>query len=305
MPYRVKTGEQKEEKVEDMMETISIGLAINRGKPKALIVARELIPHLEKRGIRVCLEQRVAAYLDRQDLSVPYHDFDKHADILFVFGGDGTILGIARDFAPYDLPILGINLGNLGFLSEAEPDDLPEVVDALLEGRYETEDRMMLQADLIRNGEKIETWHALNDIGIAKGSYSRMITCKIFMQNKVMNTLFGDGLIISSPTGSTAYSMSAGGPILAPNMKALLITPVCPHSLTARPIILSADEEITIEVSATHQEIGLSVDGQIGYQLEVFDQIRIRRSPYSTTLIKWKDRAFFDVIRAKFHQGMD
>ncbi|QZT32661.1 NAD(+)/NADH kinase [Caldalkalibacillus thermarum TA2.A1] len=287
------------------MKTLTIGLAINRGKPKALIVARELIPYLEKKGIRVVLEQRVADYVDRKDLAVPYRDFYKHADILFVFGGDGTILGIARDFAPYAIPILGINLGYLGFLSEAEPEDLPDVVDALLEGRYQTEDRMMLQAELFRNGKLIETWHALNDIGIAKGSYSRMITCKIFLQNKVLNTFYGDGLIVSTPTGSTAYSMSAGGPIVAPNMQALLITPVCPHSLTARPIILSPTEEITIEVSATHQEIGLSVDGQIGYQLEVFDQIRIRRSPYTTILIKWKDRTFFDVIRDKFHQGLD
>lgn len=280
-----------------------IGLFINRGKPKALIVARELIPQMEKKGFKVLVEPRVANHIGREDLSVPYEQFHENVDILFAFGGDGTILGIARDFARYHIPILGINLGHLGFLSEAEPDDLPQLIEAIHEERYETENRMMLEAELIREGKTIEKWIALNDIGVAKGSYSRMITCHVYLYNKVLNTFFGDGLIISSPTGSTAYSMSAGGPIVAPNMNAILLTPVCSHSLTARPIILSDQEEITIKVNATHQEIGLSIDGQIGYQLEILDKIKIRRAPYSTKLIKWKDRSFFDVIKNKFHQG--
>lgn len=282
------------------MSKLRIGLAINRGKPKALIVARELIPLLEDKGVQVWVEPFVASYIGREDLALPYEEFPGKVDILFAFGGDGTILGIARDFAKYNIPILGINLGTLGFLSEAEPEDLPELVEAIIEKKYKTENRMMLEAELIRNGERIESWIALNDIGIAKGSYSRMITCKVFLQDDLLETFFGDGLIISSPTGSTAYSMSAGGPLVAPNMSALLVTPVCSHSLTARPIILSPEEEITIEVTATHQEIGLSIDGQIGYQLEILDEIKIRKAPYATTLIKWKDRSFFDVIKNKF-----
>lgn len=287
------------------MKALQIGLAINRGKPKALIVARELIPLLEEKGVQVWVEPRVANHLGRDDLALTYEEFPLKVDILFVFGGDGSILGIARDFARYDIPILGINLGHLGFLSEVEPDDLPAMIDHIVQRRYKTESRMMLEAELYREGSLINSWTALNDIGIAKGSYSRMITCKILLDNKVLNTFFGDGLIISSPTGSTAYSMSAGGPIVAPNMNAMLLTPVCPHSLTARPIILSADEEITIEVSATHNELGLSIDGQIGVQLETFDQIKIKRSPYTTTLMKWKDRSFFDVIKSKFHQSVE
>lgn len=287
------------------MKKIQIGLAINRGKPKALIVARQLIPQLESKGIQVWIEPRVANHLGREDLAIAYEEFPTKVDILFVFGGDGSILGIARDFAKHNIPILGVNLGRLGFLSEAEPDDLPQVIDAILQEHYETENRMMIEAELYRNGQLIESWTALNDIGIAKGSYSRMITCKVFLHHKLLNTFFGDGLIVSSPTGSTAYSMSAGGPIVAPNMSALLLTPVCPHSLTARPIILSSDEEITIEVSATHQEIGLSIDGQIGVQLNVFDQLKIRKSPFTTTLVKWKDRTFFDIIKDKFHQGAE
>ncbi|GAA0351056.1 NAD(+)/NADH kinase [Bacillus horti] len=287
------------------MKALQIGLAINRGKPKALIVARELIPLMEEKGIQVWVEPRVAKHIGREDLSLAYEEFPLKVDILFVFGGDGSILGIARDFAKHDIPILGINLGHLGFLSEAEPDDLPDMLDFIVQKQYKTEERMMLEAELYRAGSLIQSWTALNDVGIAKGSYSRMITCKILLDNKELNTFFGDGLIISSPTGSTAYSMSAGGPIVAPNMDALLLTPVCPHSLTARPIILSADEEITIEVSATHNELGLSIDGQIGFELEIFDQIKIKRSPFTTTLIKWKDRSFFDVIKSKFHHAVE
>lgn len=277
-----------------------IGLAINRGKPKALIVARELIPLLEKNDFRVCVEPRVASYIGREDLALPYEAFHEQVDLLFVFGGDGSILGIARDFAPYDIPILGINLGHLGFLTEADPDDLPQFIEDLMRNELKTEERMMLEAKLYRNQELLNTWTALNDFGIAKGSYSRMITCKVLIENQLLNTFFGDGLIVSSPTGSTAYSMSAGGPILAPNMKAMLLTPVCSHSLTARPIVFDAGEELTIEVSATHQEIGLSIDGQIGVQLETFDKVVIRQSPFVTKLIKWKDRTFFHVIKNKF-----
>lgn len=284
------------------MNKINIGLVINRGKPKALIVARELIPQLEDSGIGVILDPRIAEYVDRQDLALPYEQFHEVVHYLFVFGGDGSILGVARDFSNMDIPILGINLGRLGFLSEAEPEDLAQVIEAIVNKKYKTEERMMLQADCIRDGEIINSWTALNDVGIAKGSYSRMITCKVFLQDKLLNTFFGDGLIISSPTGSTAYSISAGGPIVAPNMKAMLLTPVCPHSLTARPVLLSDDEEIVIEVNATHQEIGISIDGQIGDQLKVNDRICIRKAAFSTTFIKWSDRTFFDVIRNKFHE---
>ena len=197
-----------------MNTRVCIGLAINRGKPKALIVARELIPQLEQKGFDVCIEPRIATQIGREDLAVPFEAFPNFVHLLFVFGGDGTILGIARDLAPYDIPILGINLGTLGFLSEADPDtELPDLIEAIAENRYRLEERMMLECHLIRDEQVIASWTCLNDIGIAKGSYSRMITCKVFLGDRLLNTYFGDGLIISSPTGSTAYSMSAGAAI--------------------------------------------------------------------------------------------
>ncbi|MBO8170374.1 MAG: NAD(+)/NADH kinase [Bacillaceae bacterium] len=277
----------------------TIGLVINKGKPNAWVVAKELTFLLEEKQAGVYLEPTVAQYIGRGDLGMPLDDFHKHVDILFVLGGDGTLLGIARKFAPYDIPILGINLGHLGFLSEAEPDDLPHAVDQILDGDYYVEDRMMLETELIRKGKRLETFTAFNDVGIAKGSFSRIIRCAVYVEDLYLTTFSGDGVIVSSPTGSTAYSLSAGGPIVAPNVDCLLLTPVAPHSLVARPFVLSPDDEIRIQVDATHQDIGLTVDGQLGLELEVQDEIKIRRSPYITSLIKWKKRNFFSVVRKK------
>lgn len=277
----------------------TIGLAVNKGKPNAWVVARELAYLLEKKKARVFIDPTVAQHIGRGDLALPLEEFHKHVDIIFVLGGDGTLLGIARQFAPYEIPILGINLGHLGFLSEAEPDDLPHAVDQILSGDYYLENRMMLETELIRQGKKLETFTAFNDVGIAKGSFSRIIQCAVYVENLYLTTFSGDGVIISSPTGSTAYSLSAGGPIVAPNVDCLLLTPVAPHSLTARPFVLSPDDEIRVQVDATHQDIGLTVDGQLGLKLKVQDEIIIRRSPHITSLIKWKQRNFFSVVRKK------
>lgn len=276
-----------------------IGIVANKGKPEARIVARELLFLLEEKGVQVVLEQSIAHELGRTDLACPLDQFGERTEMICVLGGDGTLLGIARQLAGYSLPILGINLGTLGFLSEAEPDDLPLAVDNLLHGRYRIEQRSMLEALLIRKGETLATYTAMNDIGIAKGSFCRIITCKVYLDDHYVGTFNGDGVIISSPTGSTAYSLSAGGPIVAPNVSMLLLTPVAPHSLTARPMIFSDEQVVRVEVDAIHQEMGLSIDGQFGYRLEGGDVILVRRSKHVTPLVKWKEGNFFEVIRKK------
>ncbi|WP_027417561.1 NAD(+)/NADH kinase [Aneurinibacillus terranovensis] len=277
----------------------TIGIVINKDKENALSVARELVRLLEGKKAGVYIDQRVANHIGRQDLSLPVADFHRDVDIVFVLGGDGTLLGVARELAPYEIPILGINLGHLGFLSEAEPDDLPHAVDQILNGQFYVEQRMMLEAEVIRKGQRIHPSVALNDIGIAKGSFNRMIKCTVFVDDLYAATFNGDGVIVSTPTGSTAYSLSAGGPIVVPYINAIVLTPVAPHSLTTRPIVLPAEEEIHITVDATHQDMGMTIDGQLGYPLQVNDEIVIRRSPYATPLIKWKARSFFEVVRKK------
>ncbi|MED1950752.1 NAD(+)/NADH kinase [Brevibacillus centrosporus] len=276
-----------------------IGIIANKGKPEARIVARELLYLLEDRGAEVFLDEHIASDLGRAELGTTVEGIGKQADLVCVLGGDGTLLGIARQLAGRSLPVLGINLGTLGFLSEAEPENLQHAVDNLLLGKYDIEERTMLEATLVRKEVGLGTYTAMNDIGIAKGSFCRIIQCAVYLDNAYVATFSGDGVIVSTPTGSTAYSLSAGGPIVAPNVDMLLLTPVAPHSLTARPMVLSGNEVIRIEVDAVHQEMGLSIDGQFGYRLEGGDQIFIKKSPYVTPLIKWKTGGFFEAIRTK------
>jgi NAD+ kinase len=277
----------------------TIGIVANKGKPEARIVARELLYLLEAKGARAVLDESIAGDLGRPDLGLPLHRFDGVVQLVCVLGGDGTLLGIARRLAGCSLPILGINLGTLGFLSEAEPDNLTDAVDKLLSGQYFIEERSMLEAKLVRRGEVLGTYTAMNDIGIAKGSFCRIIQCAVYLDEQYVATFSGDGVIVSSPTGSTAYSLSAGGPIVAPNVDMLLLTPVAPHSLTARPMVFSASQVIRIQVDAVHREMGLSIDGQFGYHLEGGDDIYVCKSPHVTPLIKWQKDSFFEAIRTK------
>lgn len=277
----------------------TIGLVLNRDKPAAWSVAKRLVDLIEAKGARAVLEPEDARALGRPDAALPRARFPGAIDLLFVLGGDGTLLGFAREFAPHQIPLLGINVGRLGFLSEAEPDDLPAAVDRILKGDYCLEARMMLEAEWVRDGEARGSFLALNDVGVARGSFSRMITTTVFVDGVYLSRFSGDGLVVATPTGSTAYSLSAGGPIVVPHLDAILLTPVAPHTLTARPMVLAPQDEVSIRIEAPHDHIGLTVDGQLGVQLKPGDEVRVRRAPHTTVLVKWKERAFFDVVRRK------
>ncbi|MBA4495006.1 NAD(+)/NADH kinase [Paenactinomyces guangxiensis] len=277
----------------------TIGITINQDKPKAHIFVHQLLQLLERKGSVVYVEPGTAKALGRAEIGLELDCFPQKVDLVFVLGGDGTLLGIARQFAEHHLPILGFNVGHLGFLSEAEPGDLSTAVDRVLAGDYYIEERLMLTAELVRQGEVIEKGTALNDIGIAKGSFGRMITCTAYMDGIYLGTYSGDGLIVSTPTGSTAYSLSCGGPIVYPDIQTLLLTPICPHTLTSRPMVLPAESVLEIKVSAAHREMEMTIDGQLGYCLKEDDIVRVSRSPFNTLLIKWQERSFFEVIRKK------
>ncbi|TCS96374.1 NAD(+)/NADH kinase [Hazenella coriacea] len=276
-----------------------VGITVNQSKPKARELAGQLVQLLESRQCEVIVEPEVAQELGRSELGVQLEQFPHKVDLVFVLGGDGTLLGIARKFAAYHLPILGINVGHLGFLSEAEPSNLSYAVDRILTGDFYIEERVMITAELVRDGKVIEQDTALNDVGVAKGSFRRMITCEVRMNGMRLGTFSGDGVIVSTPTGSTAYSLSCGGPIVYPGVQTLLLTPICPHTLTSRPMVLPADSVLEVQVSALHQDMGLTIDGQLGYSLQAGDVVRVKRSPYHTLLIKWKERTFFEVLRKK------
>jgi NAD+ kinase len=279
-----------------------IGLAVNHSKNKAIDVTCRLVDLIECNGARAVVDENSAAAIGRMDLALPLEQFPEQVQILFVLGGDGTILGFARQFAGANLPILGINLGHLGFLSEAEPKDLENAVKRVLNGDYCLETRLMLDAQVIRNGETVmEHLISLNDIALSKDRFGRMVTCKVYVDDMYVDTYTGDGLLVSTPTGSTAYSLSCGGPIVSPHIDVILLTPICPHTLHARPLVVAANQEVRVEVTATHPEMVLSIDGQIFHKLESEDQVIVRQAPFKTTLIKWHDREFYDVLRSKLH----
>jgi NAD+ kinase len=276
-----------------------IGIVANLRKPHVTNVATSIVRLVEQRGATVSVQDRLAALIGRDDLALPLESYPGKVDIVFVLGGDGTLLGVARRLAAHRIPLLGINLGHLGFLSESEPEDMEEAVSRVLKGNYYLEKRLMIEADVLRNGKRLKKYIALNDVNIGKGALGRMVTLQVYVDDMYLDQYVGDGLIVSTPTGSTAYSLSCGGPIVSPQINVILITPICPHTLSARPVVVSDEQQIRIEVSATHSDVGISIDGQEGMRLEDGDRVVVRESSHFTTLVKWRERGFFDVLRAK------
>lgn len=270
---------------------------VNPEKPRAEEVRERLDQLLKKAGFQtICAHTGKDVLADEQDFA-----HLSEIELAFVLGGDGTLLGAARQFAHSQIPLLGINIGHLGFLSEAEPATLEETVRRVYDGEYDLESRLMLEATVLRNGESISQLTGLNDAGIAKGSFARMVTVDAYVDGVYLDTYSGDGVIVSTPTGSTAYSLSCGGPIVIPHLQVILITPICPHTLFSRPCVIDDQQVIRFVVHATHDDLGLTVDGQVGVRLLSGDEVIVRRSAVQTTLVKWRDREFFAVLRQKLH----
>ncbi len=231
-------------------------------------------------------------------------DFYSKSDLILVLGGDGTILQTARQAARHNKPLLGINLGRLGFLAEAELSDHRTILDSVAEGSYQVECRMMLQAELLRKGKTINSYLALNDIAVTKSSYSRIIHLKALINGNVINNYSADGILVSSPTGSTAYSLSAGGPVIDPGMECLLLTPICPHTLNSRSIVIDASSMIEIVVDDTNKDIVLTIDGQEGIGLRNGDTVRVCKAEYKTSLIKISNRNFYTLLHEKLTERL-
>jgi len=225
------------------------------------------------------------------------------SDIVIALGGDGTILRYARWAAVWDKPILGVNLGKLGFLSEVSTDELSECIDELLRGDYIISNRLTIDCSVNGNGE--DDTFGINDVVIDRGGMLRVIDVETYVDEDYLITFKGDGLIISTPTGSTAYSLSCGGPIVAPDTDVLIITPISPHTLNARPVIIPADKEIRVVISSPEQFVQLSVDGQLQRRLSIPVEMKLRRSDKEVKLIKRKVRSYYDVLRSKLMWGRD
>ncbi len=223
-------------------------------------------------------------------------------DMIIVAGGDGTILRVARDLAHWDVPILGINIGHKGFLAELEVSDIPAYLEKVLVGNYKLSNRIMLNATVIRGSEKVAKFTALNDMVVSKGPFSRIIRLDAFIGSTFLESYTGDGIIIATPTGSTGYSLSAGGPIVNPSLDLLVLTPVCPHSLYNRSVIVDGSESVTMTVYTRQSEIILTVDGQVGFTLHEDDKVVVAKARRMVSLVTFEDHSFYTLLGSKLKE---
>lgn len=279
-----------------------VGIVVNLTKDAGLKFTSAIIDWLQKNKCDVLLSEITASQLNRSELGFAPVDMYKQADFLIVLGGDGTLLGVARQTLWLKTPILGVNMGRLGFITEVEKDDVFEAIEKVINGEFTLEERMMLEATVIKDDVQVENFYALNDIGVTRGTLSRMITLKTYIDNSYVDTYHADGLLISTPTGSTAYSLSAGGPIVSPGVSVLLITPICPHSLNSRSIVVSDNDTIAIDVVDNSQEVYLTCDGQQGHKLKNGDKVIIKKAPFTARLVKVANRSFYEVLRTKLKE---
>ncbi|NLY91451.1 MAG: NAD(+)/NADH kinase [Firmicutes bacterium] len=272
-------------------------------KPEAVKVAVKLIALLQEAGFRVVMEEESAERLGVAELGLLEEELPAGLDYGVVLGGDGALLSLARRLYPREIPIFGINLGHLGFLTEVEDKELELAVNQLRNGQFTLEDRIMVSAEVTRGEDRRACLVGLNDIVLTKGIFARMVRLELLIDGFFTGQLAADGLIISTPTGSTAYSLSAGGPIVAPQLSALVLTPICAHSLFNRPLVVGSNSVIEIKFAAPPLEVLLTADGQESLALEAEDRIKIYAAPHKTKFIRFKEKSFYHILREKVKQG--
>ena len=280
----------------------SIGLFVKWHQQDAVRLAGEVAEWLAARGIEVLVDETLAADLPAAR-SCPAAAIAAEVDLFIVLGGDGTLLSVSRLVEERRTPILGINLGSLGFLTEVTRDETIPVLERLLAGELEVSERLRLDVIIRRDGVEVARYRVLNDLVINKGALARIIDMEAWVDDTYLTTFKADGLIVATPTGSTAYNLSAGGPIISPTLHCLVISPICPHMLTNRPIIVSDEALIRIQVKFQDEEVALTADGQVGMPLHGGDVVEIRRSPHPTMLVISPTKDYFQILRTKLKWG--
>ncbi|HOJ51434.1 MAG TPA: NAD(+)/NADH kinase [Syntrophales bacterium] len=285
------------------MKVEKVGIIANVAKENASFQAGKLRDWLKAKGVKVYLHRELAATL-REKGGYEIEELSRLADLLTVMGGDGTILRAARGAKESPIPILGINLGQFGYLAEVNLGEMYDTFSVILTGQFQTEERMMLDVKgSSLQASAADSWTILNDAVINRGNLSRIVEIETFVDGAYLTTFKADGLIISTPTGSTAYSLSAGGPIVFPRHDSIIINPICPHTLTNRPIILPGSARITITLHSKEEGATLTLDGQVLVHLKSGDTVEITRSPYVTVLVVSPHRHYFEILRTKLGWG--
>ncbi|RMF82252.1 MAG: NAD(+) kinase [Nitrospirae bacterium] len=262
----------------------------------------ELLVWIQHQGRSVLVERAVAPHFPSIP-AAPREELFAECDVILVLGGDGTLLGAAREAAVAGLPVLGVNLGSLGFLTGTPFPEARTLLSALFAGRVRLDERLLLTAEVVRAGRTVARHHCLNDAVINKGALARVVSIDVSVDGRFLTTFRADGLILSTPTGSTAYCMAAGGPILTPGLACLALVPICPHTLTHRPLVLSADAEVVVTLEADHQDLHLTVDGQEGIALETGDRVVVRRSEHTVRLVHDPAYDYYALLRTKLGWG--
>ena len=284
------------------MKSKSVGILTKPKFPEVKNTLQDVVTWLRARSIDVMLDTTSAHLLGEQGGSQE-NQLASKADVLLVLGGDGTMLNAARLAGERGIPILGVNMGGLGFLTEVRLENLYPSLDRVFANDFVLDERLMLRTHIHRRGETVAQGVVLNDVVISKGAVARMIELKIAIQGRFVTNLRGDGLIVSSPTGSTAYSLSAGGPIIDPAVQSLILTPICPHTLTHRPLIVPGNAEIDVTLTSKDDGSMATLDGQMGVAITQGDKVVIQTSAHRTRLIRFPESNYYDVLREKLKWG--
>jgi NAD+ kinase len=284
------------------MQITNVAIFAKMHDPRCQGVADDLINWLEERNCLPMVEAQLARLIGYHK-GMAKEDIREQAELVVVLGGDGTLISVARLFSGKDVPIVGVNLGSLGFLTEVTVEELYTLLERSLTGDPRVSERMMLEVTLCRDNREIEKWQVLNDMVINKGALARIVDMETRVNRHFLTTFKADGLIVSTPTGSTGYSLAAGGPIIHPLMSCLVITPICPHTLTNRPIVVTDDSIIAITIASQDEKVFLTLDGQVGTKLEPGDIIEVRRALKTTSLVMSGDRDYFEILRTKLKWG--
>ncbi len=275
----------------------TVGIVANPNNSAAITVSTEVAKWLIVRGINVVVEQFLAEKISSIGATSGTESLDL-ADLIIVFGGDGTILYTVRLLEGKDIPLFGVNLGGLGFLTAVTTNELYPMLEKVLEGEFETEERMMLSFEIYRKEKKISSYSVLNDV-VIKGEIARLIQLETRINNEYVNTYRAYGLIIATPTGSTAYSLSTGGPILYPSIHSIIVAPICPFNLTNRPVVIPDWMDIEVIVKSESSKPFVTLDGQIDVTLQKGDIIKGKRANHSIHLLKSPTKSYFDVLRER------
>jgi NAD+ kinase len=281
----------------------TIGIISRPRRSNLSVVVPPLLRWLEARGIRTVCDEETAGCLPDDASGQTRQQVADASQLLLVLGGDGTFLAAARFAAPRGIPILPINMGSLGFLTSFTLEELYPALEATLAGRFPASERVMLRVELDRAGKVIEKQHVLNEAVINKGALARMIELELIIDSDFVCRYRADGLIVASPTGSTAYSLSAGGPIVHPAVESFILTPICPHTLSDRPVVVRDSSTIEIRLAGDTESVFLTLDGQKGIPLQASDRVRISRAKELLRLIQPPKKSYFEILRNKLKWG--